>query len=148
MSRGFKWKTNEGHALAQCILHASPLLYDPHNYQIEGICCSLDSTDLRAITPTGHKKNRILYYVSDTLRGTTDARRDDRGPGVGSAQNTTHIRKPDTFLPDLDSVTVLVMQMHHHWMKVICRWRNEMGQNWLQRRSLCKVVSAKGKRGQ
>ncbi|KAJ7900931.1 hypothetical protein B0H14DRAFT_2555744 [Mycena olivaceomarginata] len=86
MSRGFKWKTNEGHALAQHILHASPLLYDPHNYQIEGICCSLDSTDLLAITPTGRKKTGF-YTISDTLRGTTDVRRDDRGPGVGSAHS-------------------------------------------------------------
>ncbi|KAJ7793594.1 hypothetical protein B0H14DRAFT_2622699 [Mycena olivaceomarginata] len=64
MSRGFKWKTNEGHALAQRILHASPLLYDPHNYQIEGICCSLDSTDLLAIIPTGCKKKQdsILFH--------------------------------------------------------------------------------------
>jgi hypothetical protein len=56
MSRGFKWKTDEGHALARRILHASPLLYDPHDYQIEGICCSLDGTDLLALTPTGSGK--------------------------------------------------------------------------------------------
>ncbi|KAJ7320763.1 hypothetical protein DFH08DRAFT_819024 [Mycena albidolilacea] len=63
MSRGFKWKTEEGHALARRILHASPLLYDPHDYQIEGICCSLDSTDLLAILVV-EKQDSILCIGS------------------------------------------------------------------------------------
>ncbi|KAJ7466377.1 P-loop containing nucleoside triphosphate hydrolase protein [Mycena latifolia] len=56
MSSVFKWSSIEGRALARRILHASPLTYDPHDYQIEGFCCSLDGVHLLAITPTGSGK--------------------------------------------------------------------------------------------
>ncbi|KAJ7447406.1 P-loop containing nucleoside triphosphate hydrolase protein [Mycena latifolia] len=56
MSSVFKWSSLEGHALARRILHASPLTYDPHDYQLEGVCCSLDGVHLLAITPTGSGK--------------------------------------------------------------------------------------------
>ncbi|KAJ6503102.1 P-loop containing nucleoside triphosphate hydrolase protein [Mycena vulgaris] len=52
----FKWSTPEGFALSRRILRASALPYDPHDHQIEGICCSLDGTHLLAITPTGSGK--------------------------------------------------------------------------------------------
>ncbi|KAF7341442.1 hypothetical protein MVEN_01881400 [Mycena venus] len=57
----FQWQSPEGHALAQHILRASPLPYDPHDYQIEGVCCSLDGVHLLAITPTGSGKTG--YYM-------------------------------------------------------------------------------------
>jgi superfamily II DNA/RNA helicase len=52
----FSWRSTEGHALARRILRDSPLPYDPHDHQIEGICVSLDGVDLLAITPTGSGK--------------------------------------------------------------------------------------------
>ncbi|KAJ7720543.1 P-loop containing nucleoside triphosphate hydrolase protein [Mycena metata] len=52
----FCWRSPEGHALARCILAASTLPYEPHDYQIEGVCASLDGIDLLAITPTGSGK--------------------------------------------------------------------------------------------
>ncbi|KAJ7456198.1 P-loop containing nucleoside triphosphate hydrolase protein [Mycena latifolia] len=56
MSDRFVWASSEGHSLARRILTDSPLLYDPHDYQIEGVCVSLDGVDLLAITPTGSGK--------------------------------------------------------------------------------------------
>jgi hypothetical protein len=56
MPSAFQWRSIKGHALARRILKASPLPYDPHDYQIEGICCSLDGMPLLAITPTGSGK--------------------------------------------------------------------------------------------
>ncbi|KAJ7705658.1 P-loop containing nucleoside triphosphate hydrolase protein [Mycena metata] len=56
MPPSFKWTSPEGHTLARRILNASPLPYDPHDYQIEGVCSSLDGVDLFAITPTGSGK--------------------------------------------------------------------------------------------
>ncbi|KAJ7703573.1 hypothetical protein B0H17DRAFT_1127196 [Mycena rosella] len=56
MSAVFKWSSLEGHALARRILDATPLPYDPHDHQIEGVCCSLDGVHLLAITPTGSGK--------------------------------------------------------------------------------------------
>ncbi|KAJ7480358.1 P-loop containing nucleoside triphosphate hydrolase protein [Mycena galericulata] len=56
MSEAFRWSSPEGHALAHRILRESPLEYDPHDYQIEGVCASLDGIDLLAITPTGSGK--------------------------------------------------------------------------------------------
>ncbi|KAF7371951.1 hypothetical protein MVEN_00053100 [Mycena venus] len=52
----FSWRSPEGHALCRRILHDSPLKYDPHDYQIEGVCVSLDGVHLLAITPTGSGK--------------------------------------------------------------------------------------------
>ncbi|KAJ6506521.1 hypothetical protein C8R45DRAFT_816808 [Mycena sanguinolenta] len=52
----FSWRSPEGHALCRRILRASALKYDPHDYQIEGVCASLDGVDLLAITPTGSGK--------------------------------------------------------------------------------------------
>jgi len=61
MSSVFEWQSPKGHALARRILHASPLPYDPHDYQIEGVCCSLDGVHLLAITLTGSGKTG--YYT-------------------------------------------------------------------------------------
>ncbi|KAJ7845242.1 P-loop containing nucleoside triphosphate hydrolase protein [Mycena olivaceomarginata] len=56
MSDTFRWRSPEGHALSRHILAESPLQYDPHDHQIDGICVSLDGVDLLAITPTGSGK--------------------------------------------------------------------------------------------
>jgi len=39
------------------------LEYEPHDWQVEGVCQSLDGVDLLAITPTGSGKNQLLYDV-------------------------------------------------------------------------------------
>jgi len=44
-----------GHALCKKILQKY-LLYEPHDYQLDGICPVMDGYDLLATTPTGSKK--------------------------------------------------------------------------------------------
>lgn len=61
MPEPFTWSSQEGHLLCRRILKDSPLPYDPHDYQIEGVCKSLDGVDLCAITPTGSGKTG--YYT-------------------------------------------------------------------------------------
>lgn len=55
VSGQFKFSSEAGHQLARDIL--TPLLpYEPHSYQIEGVCEVLDGLDLLAIIPTGAGK--------------------------------------------------------------------------------------------
>ncbi|KAJ7143647.1 hypothetical protein C8R46DRAFT_1200128 [Mycena filopes] len=58
----FKWATPAGHTLARRILNASALPYDPHDYQIEGVCCSLDGVHLFAITPHRQREDWFLHH--------------------------------------------------------------------------------------
>ncbi|EGN93673.1 hypothetical protein SERLA73DRAFT_63935, partial [Serpula lacrymans var. lacrymans S7.3] len=54
------FSTPEGTSLVQHIL--APLLsFQPHDYQIEGVCKSLDGVDLLAIIPTGGGKTAYLF---------------------------------------------------------------------------------------
>lgn len=39
----------------------SYLTFDPHIYQLEGVCQSLDGKDLLAILPTGSRKTGLFY---------------------------------------------------------------------------------------
>ncbi|KAJ7737979.1 P-loop containing nucleoside triphosphate hydrolase protein [Mycena metata] len=57
----FVWSSPEGYALVRRILKSTPVPYDPHDYQLEGICKSLDGVNLFAITPTGSGKTS--YYI-------------------------------------------------------------------------------------
>ncbi|KAG9224183.1 hypothetical protein CCMSSC00406_0006851 [Pleurotus cornucopiae] len=57
----FKWASEAGHSLSRRILKDSKLGYDPHTYQVEGVCQALDGVDLFAITPTGSGKTG--FYV-------------------------------------------------------------------------------------
>jgi superfamily II DNA/RNA helicase len=55
----FLFSSAEGYALCRRILR--PLLpYDPHDYQLEGICKALDGVDVLAILPTGSGKTGLL----------------------------------------------------------------------------------------
>ena len=61
MSERFKWSSPSGHILCRDILNGTPAEYEPHDWQIEGVCKSLDGVDLLAITPTGSSKTS--YYL-------------------------------------------------------------------------------------
>ena len=52
---GFEWSSPEGYQLARTILRQH-LPYDPHDYQLEGICKCLDGMDLLAVVATGRGK--------------------------------------------------------------------------------------------
>jgi ATP-dependent helicase YprA (DUF1998 family) len=55
----FQFCTLEGRELCRQILQ-DRLPYDPHDYQVDGICKSLDGIDLMAVTPTGSGKTTFL----------------------------------------------------------------------------------------
>ncbi|KAJ7310169.1 hypothetical protein DFH08DRAFT_624928, partial [Mycena albidolilacea] len=57
----FTWSSKDGYSLIRHILHNTPLLYEPHDNQLEGVCKSLDGIYLVAITPTGSGKTG--YYT-------------------------------------------------------------------------------------
>src|ERR1700749_969708 len=61
MSEPFKWSSPAGHIFCCKILKESALPYQPHDYQVEGVCQSLDGINLLAITPTGSGKTG--YYT-------------------------------------------------------------------------------------
>jgi len=61
----FKWSSPTGRSLCRQILKGTKLEYDPHDYQVEGVCQSLDGVDLLAITPTGSGKTG--YYAMYVL---------------------------------------------------------------------------------
>jgi len=61
MSEPFKWSSPAGQIICRNILKDTALEYEPHDWQIEGVCQSLDGVDLLAITPTGSGKTS--YYV-------------------------------------------------------------------------------------
>jgi superfamily II DNA/RNA helicase len=65
MTDTFQWSSKEGYDLVRKIIHASPVPYVPHDYQLEGVCKSLDGQNLFAITPTGSGKTSyfILYIL-------------------------------------------------------------------------------------
>ena len=52
---GFEWSSPEGRNIARTILSKS-LPYDPHDYQLEGVCKLLDGIDLLAVIATGRGK--------------------------------------------------------------------------------------------
>jgi len=55
-----KYDSLEGRALCERIL-AKYLAYEPHDYQLDGICPIMDGYDLLATTPTGSGK--IGYFI-------------------------------------------------------------------------------------
>ncbi|KAJ6480035.1 P-loop containing nucleoside triphosphate hydrolase protein [Mycena vulgaris] len=61
MSDTFTWSSPEGYSLVRRILEPTPVLYIPHDYQLEGVCKSLDGVNLFGITPTGSGKTS--YYI-------------------------------------------------------------------------------------
>jgi hypothetical protein len=61
MPEPFKWNSLAGHILCRKILKETPLQFEPHDWQIDGVCQSLDGVNLLAITPTGSGKTS--YYI-------------------------------------------------------------------------------------
>lgn len=59
----FKFSSVDGRDLLRKILK-SKIPYEPHDYQIEGVCKSLDGTSLLAVIPTGGGKTAyFLMYM-------------------------------------------------------------------------------------
>lgn len=56
----YTFSTPEGRDLCKKILAASPWPHEPHDYQLEGVCKSLDRVDLLAISPTGSGKSGYM----------------------------------------------------------------------------------------
>ncbi|KAF8218470.1 hypothetical protein L208DRAFT_1225739, partial [Tricholoma matsutake] len=53
-----------GHILCQEILKGAAIEYESHDWQVEGVCQSLDGVDLLAITPTvSGKTSYYLMYI-------------------------------------------------------------------------------------
>lgn len=62
-----QFSTPEGHRFVHSILR--PLLpYDPHTYQLEGVCASLDGKDLIALLATGSGKTAFFSMYMLMLR--------------------------------------------------------------------------------
>jgi hypothetical protein len=57
----FKFYSAPGFKLARQILLEVLPHFDPHHYQIDGICKVLDGVDLVAVTPTGSGKTAYLF---------------------------------------------------------------------------------------
>lgn len=72
MTETFCWSPPAGYDLCRKILRDSNLPYVPHDYQVEGVCKTLDGIDLLAITPTGSGKTGYLsMYMLVVLAATT-----------------------------------------------------------------------------
>lgn len=65
MSHTFLWSSPEGFDLVRRIITSTAVPYVPHDYQLEGLCKSLDGINLFAITPTGSGKTSFytLYIL-------------------------------------------------------------------------------------
>ncbi|KAJ7165314.1 P-loop containing nucleoside triphosphate hydrolase protein [Mycena filopes] len=57
----FKFYSQPGFALARRILLEVLPTFEPHHYQIDGVCKVLDGVDLVAVTPTGSGKTGYLF---------------------------------------------------------------------------------------
>ncbi|KAF8720414.1 hypothetical protein AX14_010991 [Amanita brunnescens Koide BX004] len=77
----FRFSTPEGFALCRSILKAMSLPFDPHDYQLEGVCQILDGLDLLAVTPTGSGKTGFIYILLLVLYG-IQQKPELRPPGV------------------------------------------------------------------
>jgi superfamily II DNA or RNA helicase len=69
-----QFDTTEGYALARSILRPQ-MPYDPHSYQLAGICKVLDRKNLLAVIPTGGGKTGfIAMYLKMLVSIRTDGR--------------------------------------------------------------------------
>ena len=62
-----KYNSDTGRALCKQIL-AKYLPYEPHTYQLDGICPALDGIDLLATIPTGSGKTGYLIMLMLVVR--------------------------------------------------------------------------------
>jgi hypothetical protein len=60
---GFKFDSKPGFDLARKIFLGILPHFEPHHYQIDGICKVLDGIDLVAVTPTGSGKMVYLFLT-------------------------------------------------------------------------------------
>ena len=65
MSEPFEWSFPAGSVLCRDILRGTLFDFHLHDWQVEGVCQSLDGMDLLAITPTGSRKTSfyIMYIL-------------------------------------------------------------------------------------
>lgn len=63
----YVFSSSAGRALCRQII-SGQLGYDPHDYQLDGICKALDKVDLLAITPTGSGKTGFLAMYLLVMR--------------------------------------------------------------------------------
>ncbi|KAF8316239.1 hypothetical protein F5887DRAFT_1227806 [Amanita rubescens] len=80
-SEAFRFSTPEGFALCRSILKIMNLPFDPHDYQLDGVCQVLDGLDLLAVTPTGSGKTGFIYILLLVLQG-LQQKPELRPPGV------------------------------------------------------------------
>jgi superfamily II DNA/RNA helicase len=62
-----KYDTHEGRQLCKKIL-AKYVVYEPHDYILDGICPVMDGFDLLATTPTGSGKTGYLILLMLVIR--------------------------------------------------------------------------------
>ncbi|KAJ6556881.1 P-loop containing nucleoside triphosphate hydrolase protein [Mycena sp. CBHHK59/15] len=62
-AHAFAFSSPEGFTLVRKILLAALPTFDPHTYQMDGICKVLDKVDLVAVTPTGSGKTGFLFLT-------------------------------------------------------------------------------------
>ena len=65
------------------------LPFDPHDYQLDGVCQVLDGLDLLAVTPTGSGKTGFVYILLLVLQG-LQQKPELRPPGV--SERSHHFR--------------------------------------------------------
>jgi len=72
MDEPFKWSSPAGHILCRDILNGTAAEYERHEWEVEGVCQSLDGVDFLAITPTGSgKTSYYLMYILVVLKDTS-----------------------------------------------------------------------------
>ncbi|KAF4604313.1 hypothetical protein EYR38_004735 [Pleurotus pulmonarius] len=71
MPSDFCWSSDAGYSLCRDILKTTKLGYDPHTYQVEGVCKALDGIDVFAITPTGSGKTGFYMIYIHVLLAVT-----------------------------------------------------------------------------
>lgn len=59
----FKFYSPSGFSLTRKILLSALPNFEPHHYQLDGICKVLDGIDLVAVTPTGSGKTGYLFLT-------------------------------------------------------------------------------------
>ncbi|KAJ7118122.1 hypothetical protein C8R44DRAFT_878754 [Mycena epipterygia] len=62
-AHAFAFSSPEGITLVRKILLAALPTFEPHTYQMDGICKVLDKVDLVAVNPTGSGKTGFLFLT-------------------------------------------------------------------------------------
>ncbi|KAJ7097181.1 hypothetical protein B0H15DRAFT_825112 [Mycena belliarum] len=62
-AHSFTFSSPEGTTLVRKILLSALPTFEPHSYQMDGVCKVLDKIDLVAVTPTGSGKTGFLFLT-------------------------------------------------------------------------------------